>query len=84
MRQVRLGRHRIARLENNTMATEVVGDPMPDGQVNAWVSRGSDPVRFTRASVRRLLLETGPDHGMTWLHQDHLGSITLATGLVDG
>ncbi|MEO1271944.1 MAG: hypothetical protein AAFX99_27935, partial [Myxococcota bacterium] len=84
---VRLGRHRVARLESDALAADVLGDPIADGQVNAadaWASRDDDPERFTRSAVRRLLVDSGPDDGVAWLHQDHLGSITLATGLVDG
>ena len=39
----------------------------------------SAPGALLWSSVRRLLVETGPEDGITYLHQDHLGSITLAT-----
>ncbi len=74
----------IARLESDALATAVVGDPLADGQVNsadAWQShvQGDDPRPFLWSSVRRLLLETGPEDGVTWLHTDHLGSHVMAT-----
>ncbi|MEO1270479.1 MAG: RHS repeat-associated core domain-containing protein, partial [Myxococcota bacterium] len=84
---IKVGRHRVARIESTELATEILGDPMADGEVNAadaFASREDDPATFLRSATRRLLVETGPDAGITWLHQDHLGSITLATGLIDG
>ncbi len=78
-----------ARLESDALATAVLGDPVEDEQVNsadAWqASRDGDDARpFLWSSVRRLLLETGPDDGVTWLHTDHLGSYTMATAAYDG
>ncbi|MEO1266864.1 MAG: RHS repeat-associated core domain-containing protein, partial [Myxococcota bacterium] len=39
----------------------------------------STPGALLWSSVRRLLVETGPADGATFLHHDHLRSITLAT-----
>ena len=52
------------RAENN--ALDVEGDPSPVGALLI-------------SSLRRLHMEAGPADGVTHLHHDHLGSVTLAT-----
>ncbi len=86
---VRLGRARVARLESDSLATTVFSDRVDDGQINsadalAAAEAGEESGPLLWSSVRRLLMETGPDDGTTYLHHDHLGSLTMATGLVDG
>src|SRR5690606_26429492 len=85
----RLGTRRLARLRSTDLQAEVLSDlapsAAPDGEIDAadaWVahtsSTGSDPRRLLRGAARRLLAEDGGD--VAYLHHDHLGSITLATG----
>lgn len=86
---VKLDRHRVARLESAALATALYTDHDGDGSISAADAllehregSASGPVLWS--SVRRLLLEAGPDEGAAFLHHDHLGSLTLATGLVGG
>ncbi|MEL6178368.1 MAG: toxin TcdB middle/N-terminal domain-containing protein, partial [Myxococcota bacterium] len=79
---VKVGGERVVRLENDRLATDILGDAVVDGQVNAadaWMMRSSDSAGpLLWSSVRRLFLdETGSS--TTFLHSDHLRSITLAT-----
>jgi len=76
---VKFDGHRVARVESDVLAAELMGDPVPDGQVNAADAATADDPRLLWTSVRRLLLETGPPDGTTFLHHDHLGNLTLAT-----
>ena len=50
-----------------------------EGLLDANLVEPSDSGRLLMSAVRRLLVETGPADGVTFLHHDHLGSITLAT-----
>ncbi|MEL6180044.1 MAG: hypothetical protein AAFS10_13880, partial [Myxococcota bacterium] len=81
---------RIIRIEDDSLATELLTDADANGEVNAadaWLSRGGDsPVAggLLWSSVRRLLVEQGPADKTTYLHHDHLRSITLATALQNG
>ena len=86
---IRVGRHRVARIESDELATALFEDKDEDGRIgvaDALLSQrqGQQAGPVLWSSVRRLLMETGPDEGVTFLHHDHLGSLTLATGLVDG
>ncbi|MEL6181332.1 MAG: RHS repeat-associated core domain-containing protein, partial [Myxococcota bacterium] len=84
---LKVGRHRVVRLEDDTLATTVMGDPQGDGEVNAadaWAARSDGADAFLRTSVRRLLMEVGPEEGVTFLHHDHLGNLTMATGQLGG
>ncbi len=80
------GGHKIARVESDALATTLLTDHTGDGQIgagDAWQAhlgaQGSSSQALLWSSVRRLLLETGPEDGKTWLHHDHLGSLTMAT-----
>ena len=87
---VMMGRHRVARIEDDQLATDLLTDAAPDGQINAadaWLTHTAEAGSsgpWLWSSVRRLMIETGPADGTTWLHHDHLGSLTLATAEVDG
>jgi len=81
---VKVAGKRVARIESAALATDLMGDPVPDGQVNAADALAADDAQLLWTSVRRLLLETGPEGGTTFLHSDHLGNLTLATGTVGG
>lgn len=83
---VRLGRERVARRQSTSLATEVLQDLAP-ADLDATISAadayahgqaGGDRVAaYLRASARRRLFEEeGAD---TFLHSDHLESLTLAT-----
>lgn len=89
---VALDSRRVAKIESDALATTVLSDLAvdgqdPDGQINAgdaWLSaagaEAADPAgALLAASTRRLLFETGPADGMTWFHQEQLGSLTMAT-----
>lgn len=87
----RLGRQRVARIENDALATTVLTDLVADEQINAADAyqsitnpqeNSSTPGALLMSSVRRLHMEAGPSDGVTHLYHDHLGSLTLAT--VDG
>ncbi|MFT3926506.1 MAG: RHS repeat-associated core domain-containing protein [Myxococcales bacterium] len=80
------GDRRVARLSRTTLQASLLGDftpaPVPHARIDvgdAWlmVSARKAPVRHLYASARRVLLEHGP--GTVFMHQDHLGSTTLAT-----
>ena len=82
---IKSGRHRVARIESDELATALLDDANDDGHIGAADAIGQEaPGPVLWSSVRRLLMETGPDDGVTFLHHDHLGNLTLATGLVDG
>ncbi len=86
---IKVGRHRVARIESDELATTLFEDKDEDGRIGAADAllsqrQGQQAGPVLWSSVRRLLMETGPDDGVTFLHHDHLGSLTLATGLVDG
>ena len=80
---VRFDGKRVVRIEDASLATDLLGDSVADGEVNAadaFASRGDDAATGQLwSSVRRLLVETGPADGATFLHVDHLRSVTLAT-----
>ncbi|MEO1268561.1 MAG: RHS repeat-associated core domain-containing protein, partial [Myxococcota bacterium] len=81
---IKMQGHRMARIENDSLATQLLDDVSGDeriGVVDAWMLRHEDSNRLLQTSVRRLLMETGPDDGTTYLHHNHMGSITTATGL---
>ena len=81
---IKSDRHRIARIESDELATTLFEDGDGDGQITAADAllatdrEQAGPMLWSAA--RRLLIETGPDDGATFLHHDVLGSITLATG----
>ncbi|MEO1272388.1 MAG: RHS repeat-associated core domain-containing protein, partial [Myxococcota bacterium] len=88
---IRAGRTRLARLQDDTLAPQLLDDyggthTAPDGQINAgdaWMAHihtqqpRSTVGALLSSSARRMLMETAPPH--VQLHHDHLGSITLAT-----
>jgi len=74
--------HKVARLASPGLAAQVLGDPVPDGVVNAgdaWVARrsGEEPGRMLRSAARRMLVEAQPE--ATYLFDNHLGTPVLAT-----
>ena len=84
-----LNTSRRVRIESDALAADLLPDENDDGVINAadallTSAGGGESGPSLWSSVRRLLMETGPDDGVTFLHNDHLGSITLATGEVDG
>ena len=81
----------VARLDSDALATALLTDHNRNDRIDAadaWAASrgepGSDPDALLWSSLRHLLLEVGPDDGATHLHTDHLGSVTLATGLEGG
>lgn len=75
---VRVDRHRAVRIESDALATQILGDAVEDGQVNAADAYATGETVPLRHATRRLLMET------TYLHHDHLGSNTLATAAGEG
>ncbi|MFT3927827.1 MAG: RHS repeat-associated core domain-containing protein [Myxococcales bacterium] len=82
---VRSGARRVARTRTSTLQTGLIEDPAaaPNPRIDvgdAWLAStlGKESLRQLYASVRRLLLESSP--GTAYLHHDHLGSLSLATG----
>ncbi len=81
----RLGRSRVARLSTTTLGSRVLTDHNGDARLDvgdAWLSQQRRPAQASamphlRACARRLLLEAGESR--VFLHDDHLGSLTLAT-----
>lgn len=81
----RLDRDRMARLQSDALATTVLSDRDADGRIgvgDAWLAQEDDAGeravgRLLRASARRVLYEAGD--GVTYLHHDDLGNVTLAT-----
>jgi RHS repeat-associated protein len=78
---------RVARLVSTALQAELLADMAPeikpDGRIDAgdaWLAHreGTDPARHLRGAARRLLLDAAPD--TVFLHADHQGSLTLATG----
>ncbi|MEL6545279.1 MAG: hypothetical protein AAFQ82_11685, partial [Myxococcota bacterium] len=78
----RIDRTRIARLESSAYAAEWLGNS--DASVTAgtaYLEHRNDSAigeRWLTASARRMLAESRPD--VVVLHEDHLGSVVLATG----
>ena len=86
---VRVEGRRAIRIEDDALATELLHDANDDGQIgaaDAWLDRDAEGGSGGQlwSSARRLLVETGPADGVTFLHGDHLRSITLATAAGDG
>ncbi|MFT3926502.1 MAG: RHS repeat-associated core domain-containing protein [Myxococcales bacterium] len=82
----RVGDRRVARWTHSTLQTRLLADLAHEqgaeriGVGDAWLANdGHDRTRYLYASARRLLLLPGLEE--VTLHHDHLGSITLATGL---
>jgi RHS repeat-associated protein len=93
---VRMGKNRLARIHSGALAARVLSDTAPldspDGKVHAsdaWASwaaqeglvtaeAGASPPKLLRSAARRLLAEVEGE--VVHLHEDHLGTITLATG----
>ncbi|MEL6181686.1 MAG: RHS repeat-associated core domain-containing protein, partial [Myxococcota bacterium] len=81
---IKVDHKRVARIEETSLATTLFTDGNTNNQIDAadaWLARNADegPGGHLWSSVRRLLVETGPTDGVTYLHHDHLESITLAT-----
>ncbi|MFT3926493.1 MAG: RHS repeat-associated core domain-containing protein [Myxococcales bacterium] len=83
----RVSDRRITRTGKSTLQTGVLEDlatgSAADARIDvgdAWLvnALGKEPMRHLYASARRRLLDEG-QHSM-FLHQDHLGNTTLATG----
>ncbi|MFT3924895.1 MAG: RHS repeat-associated core domain-containing protein [Myxococcales bacterium] len=89
----RLGEGRVARQSRSALQPDLLEDFAPSGRIDvtdAWLSsralehasgatppRANEPVRHLYASARRLLLEHVPSK--VFLHNDQLGSLTLAS-----
>ncbi len=77
---VRMG-GRLARYESASLATTMLPDLVADGRIDAADARAADDDaladRLLWSSVRRQLLETGPE--LVHFHHDHLGGLTVAT-----
>ncbi|MFT3926501.1 MAG: RHS repeat-associated core domain-containing protein [Myxococcales bacterium] len=87
----RVGERRIARMAQGklqpALLPDLAHDPGTQARIDvgdAWLQtvHGRQLQRTLYASARRLLLEHAP--GAIYLHQDYLGSTTLATGLGGG
>jgi RHS repeat-associated protein len=97
------GKDKVARIESDELATQLLSDLDGNEQIDiadAWLSHAQgenilestidDPSSSDAllwSSIRRLLMESGSENGTTYLHHDHLGSLTLATtsaGEVEG
>ncbi len=72
---------RVARYESAALATTVLPDVVPNERIDAADARAAEDEaladRLLWSSVRRQLLETGPE--LVHFHHDHLGSLTAAT-----